>query len=497
LISALELLALNGVPLTAEDILWMAEQPEEFMIPELVRKLPMNLRQGFEGLASQLQMLLLTATRVRNSVDAGVDDEIAEVMDEEDHGMIKEQILKESVIQASKEAAHLLNCRDTWVKSTERRLLRLTHSAELAEKAQAQLEMVEQQLDGFSIMSKAKLHKAMQGFLEGNDRNYLTATFLNWASEMIKNRDERNLRAEYERRLVEQETKLIEMKSKAIENVKRALHRKLEGGEAELYATTFQEWCVSVSELKRERQEAAAIASLQAKMDQFTSDKAAAAKTVLSQMLAAGDEQLMSTTVCSWKQVVEESKHEKAMQAKVDEAHKKFQEFMEGKKGEAKAMLAKMGASTDSGLCQSVVTAWAQCARESKQASQLKDSLAQKDGLLQKLKAAHKTNASSLQGRVTEQMQANLLLRVIGGWAVLAKVSRLHGYYNQRMCGKRKQLDSVRTLFRSFADSLEEGLSSVDGDSSGRDRMPRKLSNGKGMVRSEHTVSLPDIKQRA
>merc|ERR1719229_2228376 len=42
-ISALELLALNGVPLTAMDIKWMTEQHEEVMVPELISKMPLRI----------------------------------------------------------------------------------------------------------------------------------------------------------------------------------------------------------------------------------------------------------------------------------------------------------------------------------------------------------------------------------------------------------------------------------------------------------------------
>merc|ERR1719422_780874 len=110
-------------------------------------------------------------------------------------------------------------------------------------------------------------------------------------------------------------------------------------------------------------------------------------------------------------------------------------------------------------------------------------------------------SATKVQTRVNEQMKQNLLLRVLAVWQLEAKVNHVDQYFNKKMDGKRKQLQSVQTLFKSFAKQLEEGLGKIDedgGDSTGRTTKPSKKH---GMSGSKHdkeggSVSLPDIHSR-
>lgn len=495
IISALELMMLNGVPLTPQDIKWMSEQHEDLMIPELIKKMPFSIRENFDSLASQLRMLLLTAIRVRRAADEGSEDAIAEVMEEEDHGSIKEQILKEAVIQASKEVSHAISCRDTWVKSTERRLARLTRSAELAEAAQQQLLKVEAQLESFSDMSKTKIKKALMGFVNGSERNVLQSCLVNWAGLAMKNRDERAFRKKFEEELTAKETMLMQMKSKAIQNVKAALQRKLLEGDEDIIASTFQEWRLQVGSQKREKEEEASLKTLQEQMGKFSEEKAANAKRVMAQMAMAGEEQTLVAVFQSWVQATSELKLERGYAEQVQKAEKQFQEYMGKKKEDAKAMLTKMGHSTATGLLQSAVQGWFSVAREGKEVRRVQREMNDADTKFSNLKAKQKGAATQIQGRVNEQIKANLLARVMGAWELTSKVNRIDKYYKAKMDGKRKQLDSVRTLFRSFADKLEEGLSNVDGDSSGRETRSRRTKPG--LARGgEHSVSLPDIHAR-
>merc|ERR1740121_1742959 len=146
LTAAMELFVLNGVQLTQEDIDWCSSH-DDLMIPLIIRKMPYTIRENFESITMQLNVVIHTATRVRTSVEEDDDGSINEIMEDKDTGAMKELILKESVVQVAREVSDLVRCQHTWVASMEKRLYRLSRAAENAEKAQQQLMKVETQLD--------------------------------------------------------------------------------------------------------------------------------------------------------------------------------------------------------------------------------------------------------------------------------------------------------------------------------------------------------------
>merc|ERR1719433_1758267 len=119
-------------------------------------------------------------------------------------------------------------------------------------------------------------------------------------------------------------------------------------------------------------------------------------------------------------------------------------------------------------------------------------------GKFKSLNERQKGNASKVQTRVNEQMKQNLAIRVLAIWQVEAKINHVDKYYNAKMEGKRKQLQSVQTLFKSFAKQLEEGLGKIeeDGGSSGRTSKQQRKSSSKDR-KSDNSSSLPDIHSRA
>merc|ERR1719450_1496495 len=118
-------------------------------------------------------------------------------------------------------------------------------------------------------------------------------------------------------------------------------------------------------------------------------------------------------------------------------------------------------------------------------------------GRFKSLQDRQKANATGVQGRVNEQMKANLLLRSLKSWQIEAKVNKENTEFNRKLDQKRKQLQSVQQLFKEFARQLEEGLGRVDGDSSGRRSQGTGRSKGHKSMKDggAGSVSLPDIHQ--
>jgi hypothetical protein len=498
LIVALELFRMNGVCLTEEDIDWMS-QNDDLMMPLIVRKMPYSIRENFERLSTQLNMLVHTAERMRTSLEAKDEQKFEEIMEEQDTGAIKEQILKEAVIQASVEVSDLLRCQDTWVKSMEKRLDRLSRSAELAERAQQQLLRVEGQLDCFHEEVTAKSKRALMGFAEMGTRNLLHSTFANWAGVATKFKNERLYRKQFEQEIIDKETMLIKMKEKSMQSVKNALMRKSRDNDESLMYTFFHSWKDDVGSEVREAEEQKQLKELEAEMAKFTDRQAINAKKVMARVGADNDEAVACMAFAAWSKGIEELRADREIEAEAKRMDAQLQAYKDQSREKTAQVIKRMGAATNTSVLTNAVTGWAQLTRENKKARDLENTMLGAEGKFKMLSNRHKGNATKMQTRVNEQMKQVLMQRTLGAWQLEAKLHHVEKYYSSKIEGKRKQLGSVQTLFKSFAKQLEEGLATVeeDGEESSRVHNSRKKDgNSRGMAKGQGSVSLPSIHSR-
>lgn len=494
--AALDLLALNGVALSQEDIEWMSNQPDEIMVPELCSKLSFEQLEGFDSLAQTLQVLLLTTARVRLALDSGDSDELSAVMSEEDHGSIKDAIMKEAVIRGSREVGHLSQCQDTWVRSMERRLVRLTHSAESAHSAHQQLLKVEALLETVGPKSKFKTKKALVGFCSLNVDMLKAASFSLWVGLALKNRAERELRKALEAELEKKESKLIQIKEQSLVNIKNAMQRSARNTDEAILAAFFAAWEDERGASKREAQEEKQLEELSGRLNDFSEERVRRAKQMFAKMSSDNNGSLLVTFFQGWTQATKESQQQRALDEEVAAKQAQLKEYLAKSKSEAKARLERGLMQTDSSLLQGVMMKWFQLSQDRKGEREVQQKIQAADHKFKNLKLQLKGAAYQTQSRVSDQLRMNLMVQVVQHWELETKVNRVEKYYKAKMDGKRKQLDSVRTLFRSFADKLEEGLSGIDKDeeSSGRGgRSSRRISGRPGLSKGEGSVSLPDI----
>jgi len=210
-------------------------------------------------------------------------------------------------------------------------------------------------------------------------------------------------------------------------------------------------------------------------------------------MGADQDATLVSLTFGNWVKFSEDYKKDKEFEDAVKAAEKQVQEHMAKKKEDTKTVLNRINGATDSGLLSMMVTYWQQYCKEEKKMREKEEMLGGATGKFKSLQERQIGNARGVQTKVNEQIAANLTLRVFQSWLLESKINRMEKYYTTRLDGKRKQLHSVQTLFKSFAEQLEKGLRDVDGDSSGR-KHSRRQSHG--LTKGEGSVSLPDIHAR-
>mmetsp|Transcript_84528 Transcript_84528/g.149663 ORF Transcript_84528/g.149663 Transcript_84528/m.149663 type:complete len:546 (-) Transcript_84528:120-1757(-) len=486
---ALHCLAANGIPMSDVEISKLVLLEESHMIFDVVARMPEGIRERFEAMTLQLQVIITAATRLRQTIEGGDEEVIQELMEESSSTAFGQQTIKRSVIQASKEVAKIMSCKETWGNSMVQRLDRLSHSADIAEASEKKLIEVEAQMEAFKPTQIQKSKKALMGFIGATSDMMKQIVVSNWMNVVHRERGQKKLRAMWEKKIQDATNTLAEYKANQLANVRSVFMRNAEQGVKEFHSLVLNEWHRAAQIEKAATWNASQLQNLEILVSTNSETKAANTKKVMARMLAGQEEALQAACFGAFVQFVEESKKEKEFEEKVKNSEAKMKDYMAKKKEDAKLLLGRMCASTDSGLVQQSFAAWFSYAIEGKKLRELEDQISGSGNKFENLKARQAGSARGVQGRCNEQMNLNQMYRALMAWVTETKINRIEKYYSSKISSKRKQLESVQTLFQSFASDLETGLKDIDGDSSGRGR----TSSKNRMARSDGTVSLPNI----
>jgi len=491
--SALNVLALNGVPIDDTDIRKLMRAEEPHMIQMIVAKMDDGFRESFDSLSEELMTLVRQTVQIRSATDARSEKALFEAIEELDSSGLGQEVLRRSVLEASKEVKHLHRSQETWVRNMENRLDRLTHATDIAEQTQEKLCVVEAQLFAFNAEQNAKSKQVLMSFVSGNKAVLLQTSFAAWQRLLLQSQGETELRDKWEEEIRKGQAMLYNMREKQISNVKNVLMHQAEGSNVQLLGQNFETWNREVQVIKAERAKQEEFQQLQSRLGNFSQAQADKAKQVMSRMGSEQDATLLGITFGAWLKFSADFKKDAEFEESVKRAEAQLKEHMDKKKEEAKAVLDRMCGSTDSGLVTNTFAAWANFVIEDKKMRQMEAEVEKSSKKFKSLQAMHKDSATNVQTRVNDQIRMNLLLRVTHAWQLETKVNRVDKYYTHKLESKRKQLQAVQTLFGSFARDLEEGLKNVDGDSSGRGS---KRDRRQGMHRDGAASSLPDIRSR-
>jgi len=490
--SALELLAVNGVPLDKEEIDLMVNMHESTLVPLVAEKIPVELRDNFELLTQQLFIMLNTMFNVQSALDTG---SLAQVMEKSDDDKMMQLVLKKSVMQASHEVAKLQRCSTSWTNAAEKRLDALSKASLYAEEARQKLVATDMQLQQYTGDAKAKSKQALLKLGNGNDATLMKSTFAGWQGVCLANTETRLLREKYEKELHEAEALLFKHQEKQLAGVRKMLMSSVRETDRGMLDFCISTWYDVVKEIKRDGDTKAELEALQAKMAGFHKDAKASQMKVFGRMAGDRDQAVVVLAMSAWVSFHQDFARDKEHEEAVKKAQTALNEHLKGKKDETKKLLAKMSASTDSGLVAQVWQAWLVVTAEDKKARQLEEQMKSGDCRLKAMLANTKGKAFGVATRTNEQINENLLLRVLSAWTIEFKVAHVEKYYEKKITGKRQQLSKVHTLFKDFANQLENGLKPNDGDSSGRTGTTRRTKGS--LVKDNGSVSLPDIHQRA
>jgi len=480
--AALQLFQMQGVPFAPGEIESLAELEEIEIVPKLLKKMPDSFKSQFEHFALQLQLIVTSTNRVRTVVDTGDAAQIQQVMDHTDASGIISQILKQAVVQAGIEVAEIRNRHTSWTKNTEGRLVRLVRSADDAAHAQDELRKLQGQLDSFGGDQNAKSKKMMAGVASGNDKLLKLTVFNSWLGFTAKMKSEKGIRDMFEAEIANLDQKLMDFRAAALANVRNVLMRK--GGEADkgLMTSVWKSWFDAVLETRRDCGSQAAMNAMEAKMAGQSKAQAENSKKVMARMSAGSDSALLTMVFGSWFQWLEEYKKNKDEEDAVKAQEKAMEEYLKKKKEGSAGIIDKMNAATDSGLLEHITSTWVQNFKDEKEDKKMAEMMAANEARFGALNGRQKDNAKGVMNKVNEQMALNSMLNCFSHWSTDTKLERIMRHYNAKMESKKHQLQSVQSLFKGFANQLDQGLKE---DSARGSSSRRKKEDG--------SVALPEI----
>jgi hypothetical protein len=476
-------------------------EDDQSLTNAMIASMPEGFRDRWEAVALQLQTVLHEASRIRSAAEDSP-DAVSTLFDESgsSQGGLTQQVLKASVICAAKEVSKFRRIHTTWKKNTDARIDRLLGASEEAEHCQQQLLSAEAQLSEIRGDSKAKGKGVLMNMAEGNNKTLIHTCFSSWFGLLEKAHAEAAIRQRFQDQIDNATKKLLQYKEAQIANIRGVLMRGAMEDQDVLMHMVWKFWMDEVNERKADGDTAEALKAVQDKLNSFEAAQKENAGKFMTRMAAGNDESLKNLCLEAWIKFHQDYAQDKEYEDKVKAQEANFKAHMDAKKDEAKAVMDRMLAGTAQGLLALIIQNWVSWLKDEKKQKELEFALNEAQAKFKTLNGRQKAGASNVQNRVNDQINANLQQRIFNCWIVETKANRVENHYNTKYESKKRQLQGVQNLFKSFAMQLEQNLGGDEDSSSRTDRKSRKSkkesSNSMPPKGSEGTVSLPDINQK-
>merc|ERR1719491_2746222 len=181
-------------------------------------------------------------------------------------------------------------------------------------------------------------------------------------------------------------------------------------------------------------------------------------KAVMARMSAGSDKGLLTLCLQSWNACLEELKKDKEIEELAKGMEAKYKEMMQKKNGEAKGVLDRMAGASETGLLHLTIEAWVGMVKEEKAAREMDEKMKAQGDRFKSLNQRQKGNAKSVASKCHQQEEENMLMVFFYAWSVDTRTEQVIKKYGEKLDQKKGQLDAVQTMFRSFANQLEQGI---------------------------------------
>lgn len=500
--AALQLMQAHGVKLDAGEEEELSVMEEAQQISTLVGKMPTQTNDEFQQFFLQLQLLVSTATSLRQALEDGHVEQVERCLEDAEATGISQYILRVALVQAG---TQLVSCHDgmkQFVHEADGKMGRLVRGQQDCTAAQKKLAVSQSQLMKKGRNMIGTLAPCILGFVRRGDRALLHMVFQGWLMTHQKDMLHNQLSQEYSARFAHLQDNMVRWKAKMSSGATTMMKGFVAEANGSVAQDIFAAWRNATLATKSERHLADEASSLQAKMSAMGAAQAASARGVLTGMMASMEGTLAEMCLHTWVAATRESKAGGVTQQAMSDFQGRTATLTEEKLGSVKFLLSTFMESLDEGAAISFFKAWTEVLREAKMEAKLAENLAAKASNVTAWTGRRKETSSCAMERAAMHMQEMLLLRILSSWRLHTRLERSMRAHQAMIDAKRQQLAGVQHMFRDFAGQLEKAAGGKDTSrdifdakvKSRADRDRQQPSKEKGLSKSEHTVSLPDIK---
>merc|ERR1711871_78891 len=324
-------------------------------------------------------------------------------------------------------------------------------------------------------MGKSKA--VLVGMADGRDKQLVHMVFSNWLGWKLRHDADRDIHNMFKKQIQDAEDALIAFKQKQLGISRSLLQRGAAAGDTGLQMICLQSWYKYVIEEDHTAAMDKQLEEVQARLKNARADAQENTKKVMARMNAGNDNALKQLCWQSWIACMEEMKKDKEIDALAKAQESRYKEFLAKKSEEARGVLDRMSGSTDSGLVQQFFKIWKDDWESEKKGREMEAIISGNDARFKSLNQKQKGAAKSVASKCHQQEEENTMMTIFFAWTTEARLEHIVKHYSGKLDQKKHQLDAVQTMFRSFANQLEQGIGNTPrtGKSTNRSGAPKPL----------------------
>merc|ERR1719181_2153083 len=220
----------------------------------------------------------------------------------------------------------------------------------------------------------------------------------------------------------------------------------------------IRNWTTEIEAIKEDRLLGG---SIQAQKDKVAAMNAAHkenAQKAMVKIAGSNDYGLKNMCFDAWAKDVAAERKNKDFNDAVRAQEKALKDHMAKKKDQARNVMGKMTGSTDEGLLFQYFTGWRDEYLSVKKGRELEEMIESQKSHYTALNARQKGAGYNTVSRCNQLEDETVILHVFMNWHLMMGVERVIKHFGNKMDEKKRQLDQVQKMFKSFATDLEKGI---------------------------------------
>lgn len=456
--AAKDLMKAHGVELTQEEEEQLHTMDEAAQISTLVGKMPMNDNEEFQLFFLKLQLLVGTATTLRQAIDDGCLSSVKQALQDSESTGVSRHILRVALVQAANQAEAMTEDIQAFSKEAAAKIARLMRGQQDWVTAQKRLAAATEKLTRMGLDAVKKTGPMIEAFASRDNHVLVGMTFRAWAMTHAREMMERRVEEEFTERAAELEERLVDWKAKQFAGVSNAYLRRVMEANARFMADMVCFWRAAADSEIFARVEADRITSFDRRLAESKESTVANAKRMVQRMQGMSAKALFEMCLGAWKAAVAEETDMRETQVRASAFIQRAEKQGKDSLAKSKNFIQTFLQHDVESLQRFCLQGWLEVFKEAKRAEELASLLQQKQNSLSEWGCRSKDAGASAMEKAAEHISETLLLRTLCAWKIQSKMALAIKAHHSLIEGKRKQLQGVQHLFRSFAEQLDAGI---------------------------------------